>query len=111
MLEIMINDPDYVYSKRILYIDAVPLDQGGTFFPSWAEMYDQKGRLWRAGGLMTQVANKEGFKSFYSYIIMNCLTDHYTAMDGPPAYGKDFDKIYPLKEGDLSIKGLMSRVR
>ena len=111
MLEIMINDPDYAYSKRVLYVDALPLDQGGTFFPSWGESYDQRGRLWRASGPMTQVANKEGFKSFYNWLIMNYQNDHYTTMDGPAPYGKDFDKTYPLKEGDLSIRSLLSTVR
>ncbi len=34
-------DPNYIYSKRIYYMDAE------TFLPGWAEFYDQKGRLYR----------------------------------------------------------------
>ncbi|MDO8637601.1 MAG: hypothetical protein Q7R34_15440 [Dehalococcoidia bacterium] len=46
-----------------------------------------------------------------TYIIMNCQTDHYTAMSGTFAYEKDFDKTYPPKEEDFTIKGLLRRVR
>ncbi len=34
-------DPNYIYSKRIYYVDKE------TFQPSWGEFYDQKGRLYR----------------------------------------------------------------
>ena len=33
--------PNYIYSRRIYYIDKE------TFVPAWAEFYDQKGRLYR----------------------------------------------------------------
>jgi len=49
VIEVMINDPDYVYSKRILYADAVPpLEKGGDTLIYWGENFDQKGRLWKA---------------------------------------------------------------
>ena len=35
VLEIMINDPNYVYSKRVLYVDAIPPDQGGCYLLYW----------------------------------------------------------------------------
>jgi hypothetical protein len=34
-------DPNYIYSKRVYYVDKE------TFQPAWGEFYDQKGRLWR----------------------------------------------------------------
>ncbi|MDO8637673.1 MAG: DUF1329 domain-containing protein [Dehalococcoidia bacterium] len=113
VLEIMINNPDYVYSKRILYMDAVPLDQGGTYCASWGETYDQKGRLWRACGMVAFFANKEGLRGFARAVYGNYQTDHYTVMTTPPYYGdgEDFDKIYPLKDEVLTIKGLLKRVR
>ena len=112
VLEIMINNPDYAYSKRVLYVDAVPLDQGGSYMLYWGEFYDQKGRLWKAGGQGAVAANKEGFKCGISGIYMNYQTDHYTAMDIYPGYVKDFDKIFPLKEEEVfSIKGLLKRAR
>ncbi|MFZ3114370.1 MAG: DUF1329 domain-containing protein [Syntrophales bacterium] len=111
VLEIMINDPDYVYSKRILYADGVPLDQGGEYYAYWGEQYDQKGRLWKACGMFPG-GNKEGFKGLFFAMYMNYQTDHYTAMDGIPAYVKDFDKTFPLKEDEsFTIKGLSKRAR
>ncbi len=111
VLEIMINDPDYVYSKRILYADGVPLDQGGEYYAYWGEQYDQKGRLWKASGMFPG-GNKEGFKGLFFAIYMNYQTDHYTAMDAIPAYVKDFDKTFPLKEDEsFTIKGLSKRAR
>lgn len=113
VLEIMINNPDYAYSKRVLYVDAVPLDQGGSYLLSWGEFYDQKGRLWKAGGMGAMVANKKGFKTMFNGMYMNYQTDHYTAMDISPGYvNKDFGKIFPLKEEEVfSIKGLLKRAR
>jgi hypothetical protein len=35
------TDPNYIYGKRIYYIDQE------TFLPMWGEFYDQKGRLYR----------------------------------------------------------------
>ncbi|HLA29382.1 MAG TPA: DUF1329 domain-containing protein [Syntrophales bacterium] len=112
VLEIMLNDPDYVYSKRIIYVDAVPVDQGGSCLLYWGEQYDQKGRLWKANGQGAPGGNKEGFKCLFNWMYMNYQTDHYTVMDGYPAYVKGFDQAFPLKEEDaFSIKGLLKRAR
>ena len=113
VLEIMINNPDYAYSKRVLYVDAVPLDQGGNYLLYWGESYDQRGRLWKAGGMGATIANKERFKTMLNGMYMNYQTDHYTAMDISPGYvSKDFGKIFPLKEEEVfSIKGLLKRAR
>ncbi len=112
VLEIMINDPDYVYSKRVVYVDAVPLDQGGCYLLYWGEQYDQKGRLFKANGQLAPSASKEGFKNLFNWLYMNCLTDHYTVMDGYPTYVKGFRETIPLKEEEaFSIKGLLKRAR
>jgi len=112
VLEIMINDPDYVYSKRVIYIDAVPVDQGGSYRPYWGEAYDQKGRVWRCSGYATPAANKEGFVNLFNWGFVNYQTDHYTVMNGYPAYLKGFDETFPLKEDEaFSIKGLLKRAR
>ena len=108
VLEVMINDPNYVYSKRVLYVDGVPLEQGGTYLLYWGEEYDQKGRMFKANGQIAPASNKEGFKNLFNWLYMNCLTDHYTFIDGYPAYHEDD----PLKEEEVfSIKGLLKRAR
>jgi len=112
VLEVMMNDPDYAYSKRIVLVDSTPVDQGGSYPLYWGEQYDQKGRLWKAGGQGAPAANKEGFKNMFHWMCMNYQTDHYTAMDIYPGYVKYFDKIFPLKEEEtFSIKGLLQRAR
>ena len=114
VLEVMINNPDYAYSKRMLYVDGVPLDQGGSYLLYYCEGYDQKGRLWKAGGNMPG-ANKEGFKNLFGWLSMNSQSDHYTAMDGYPAYVVNgFDKNTFSQKYDeevFSIKGLLKRAR
>ncbi|HLE18177.1 MAG TPA: hypothetical protein VI728_07825, partial [Syntrophales bacterium] len=95
-----------------IYIDAVPVDQGGSYRPYWGEAYDQKGRVWRANGYAAPAANKEGFVNLFNWVFMNPQTDHYTLLDGYPAYVKDFDKAFPIKEDEaFSIKGLLKRAR
>jgi len=111
VLEVMLNDPDYVYSKRMIYVDAVPLDQGGRYNAYWGENFDQKGRLWKANGYMAQALNKEGFGNIFNDAYMNCQTDHYTGMDAVPATVKDFDKTFPLNEEVFTVKGLLKRAR
>jgi len=113
VVEVMINNPDYVYSKRINYIDAVPVDQGGQYTYYWGEQYDQKGRLWKANGVGAPGANKEGSRCMLAWGYINFLTDHYTIMDVfYPAFVEGFDKIYPLKEDEaFSIKGLLKRAQ
>jgi len=110
VLEIMLNDPNYLYSKRVLYVDAVPLDQGGSYLLYWGEQYDQKGRLFKANGQGAPAANKEGFKNLFNWVYMNCLTNHYTVLDGYPAYVKGFRETFPLKEEEaFTVKGLLKR--
>jgi len=111
VLEVMINNPDYVYSKRILYADAVPLDQGGRHNLYWGESYDQRGRLWKAVGYPALAANKEGFQNLFFSVFINCQTGHYTVMDSVDAYVKNFDEAFPLKEEVFTIKGLLKRAR
>ncbi len=110
VLEIMINDPDYVYSKRIVYVEAVPLDQGGGYYPYAGEQYDQKGRLWKACSMFPSV-NKEGFRGLFFAVYMNYQTDHYTALSSSTDYDK-FPRPVPLNEEEsFSIKGLLKRAR
>jgi len=45
VLQMTQTDPNYVYSKRVYYVDKE------TFYPAWAEFYDQKGRLYRTWDL------------------------------------------------------------
>ncbi|WP_435546768.1 DUF1329 domain-containing protein [Desulfobacterium sp. N47] len=112
VLEVMINNPDYVYSKRVLYADAVPVDKGGTFRLYWDECYDHKGRLWKGNGTGAPATTKEGLTNLFNWIWINYQTDHYTVMDSYSAYCKDFDKKYPVKEEDaFTITGLLKRAR
>ena len=113
MLEVMLNDPTYIYSKRTIYIDAVPYDQGGAYILYWGEAYDQKGRMWKADGHgAVSASHKEGFRNTFDWVYMNCLTDHYTSNDTVPAYVQDFDKIFPLDEEEsFTIKGLLKKAR
>jgi len=41
VLQLTQMDPNYIYSKRVYYLDKE------TFLAAWGEFYDQKGRLWR----------------------------------------------------------------
>ena len=105
VLELMTNNPDYVYSKRIIYVDAVPLEEGGTFILYWGDQYDQKGRLWKSNGQGAPTDNGKGFKNLFAWLYMNCQSNHYTIMDGYPEYCN----LDPSKS--FSIKGLLRMAR
>ena len=103
VMEIMINDPDYMYSRRIIYIDK----EEGNFTIYWGEQYDQRGRMWRANGQGAVADNGDGLRNLFAWMYMNCITDHYTAMDMRPA--PDFTPLDPAKI--FSFKGLLRRAR
>ena len=112
VLEIMINDPNYVYSRRVIYIDGVSPDKGGNFLLYWGEQYDQKNRLWKANGQAAIAGDGKGFKSHFNWMFMNLLSSHYSVTNSYPAYVKDYDKVFPLKEDQaFSIKGLIKKAR
>jgi len=114
VLEVLLNDPDYAYSKRILYIDGVPLNKGGVSLLYWGEMYDQKNRLWKANGMGAQGCNKEGFKNMFYWMYMNVLVNHYTVMDVHPYYvpEKTFRETFPLDEArHFTVRGLIKSAR
>ena len=115
-LEIIMNDPNYAYSKRILYIDGVPLNKGGSFLLYGGDTYDQKGRLWKGSDHAAFYADpglKERLRSFIRHWVINYQTDHITVMHTPPGYtAKNFDKFYPVdQEEAFSIKSLLKRAR
>ncbi len=99
IISVTTNNPDYMYSKRILYIDT----EEGHWVIYWAENYDQGGRLWRALGV-TPVAHEtsngvDGFRNLYGYVITNCQTNHYTIANGDPEFiPLDPDKVFSMRE-------------
>ena len=104
VLEIKLNDPDYPYSKRVIYID-----KKGGFKIYWGDQYDQKGRLWRANGgaaLCEEVSRDQGpVRQFYGWIYLNCLTRHFSTMDFYPSWEiLDSAKAF-------TVKGLMKMAR
>jgi len=115
VMEVTLKDPDYVYSKRLFYINATPFDEKGDFLIYWGENFDLKGRLWRAGGFAVHYDNGEGFRTLNNWIYMNVRSNHYSMMDNfKPCYDppEHFHKVLPLKEDQaFSIKGLLRRAR
>jgi len=42
------KDPNYIYSKRVMYIDPE------TYYIMWEDIYDEKGRFWKCFGNFTR---------------------------------------------------------
>ncbi|SPD72408.1 conserved hypothetical protein [uncultured Desulfobacterium sp.] len=111
VMEIMINNPDYAYSKRVVYIDATPFPEG-FYCLYWGEEYDQNGRMWKANGFGASAYGSMGMGNLYLWMYMNCLTNHFTVMTGYPTYVKDFEETIPLKEDEaFTIKGLLRKAQ
>ena len=103
VLEIKINDPDYIYSKRVLFIDK----KEGNYTIYQGEFYDQRGRLWRAC-VYPSIADEfhrgtTGHRNIYGAVYMNCITRHFTPMDIWPEF------IVYNPEKVFTIKGLLKR--
>lgn len=113
--EISLNNPNYIYSKRVLFFDAVPLEETiGSFRPYWGEQYDQAGRLWRANGPLALGINPLGFDHLFGWLFMDFQKNHYTLMNGYSSLHskKEFTEYLPLDEGKaLTIQGLLREAR
>jgi len=113
--EVSTNNPDYVYSKRVLYTNAVPLEETpGSFMIFWGENYDQAGRLWRSNGYLAIGVNPLGFHHLFGYLFADAQKSHYSLMDGWSSIHskKEFSEYLPLDEGRaLTIQGLLREAR
>ena len=47
------KDPNYIYSKRVMYIDPE------TYYIMWEDIYDEKGRFWKCFGNFTRPVKSE----------------------------------------------------
>jgi len=54
IVEVLSKDPDYIYSKRVWYIDPE------TYIIHWQEIYDELGRYWKCFMQPTQDFKTEG---------------------------------------------------
>jgi len=98
-LEVMINDPDYVYSKRVItiekYNDSYNLINGSN--------YDQKGRLFKSDSQLTNFSPETGIYGARCHTFRNLITDHTTQLvfvftiDGTPVADEKFSIKHLLK--------------
>lgn len=103
VLDIITNDPNYMYSRRRLYVDATT---EGNWIIWWGENFDQRGRMWRALGV-TPVAHLRGttpdlqkirgFRNLWGYVITNEITHHYTIAVGDPVFFAIEPKFFNIK--------------
>ncbi|MDY6863023.1 MAG: DUF1329 domain-containing protein [Thermodesulfobacteriota bacterium] len=98
ILEIDTNDPDYAYSKRIIYI----CKEGGSFTLPYSENYDQKGRMYRTNFHVHRIVPHKGrfyHDVGYNYLYRNCINGHTTAMDQYPIWRDTNNtlKVYTFK--------------
>ncbi|HLA27678.1 MAG TPA: DUF1329 domain-containing protein [Syntrophales bacterium] len=114
VVEVSINNPDYLYSKRVLFIDAVPLYQGGKYSLNVGENYDQNGRLFKSITMNTG-RGITGLGGPHTAVFINLLSGHLTSMDLFIAQTQwdesQMRQIFPLNEEVFTIKGLMRRAR
>jgi len=77
ILEVIMNDPTYIYSKRVIYIDKEDGMSGGLV----AENYDQRGRLWRS---WTQTVHawdpNTRAPAWYGVLIKDHISEHSTVL-------------------------------
>jgi len=110
VLQVNTNDPNYVYSKRVLYVDV----KEGNYTIYWGEEYDQRGRLFRANGHAAPADEVHrfpgmrwetgGLRNLYAWCYMNYQTHHFTIFDSWPR----FEPVDP--EEYYTIRGLLRKV-
>ena len=94
VLELDQQDPNYVYSKRILYIDKE------TFLHYIVENYDQKGRLYRTWDHnLTFFPEMGAWAQTWSLIAIRDHVDHHSTAYQPVSFPAK------LKRSDIRIVG------
>ena len=95
VLEINLNDPNYIYSKRVLYAE-----KDGTFRLASGEMFDRRGRIFRihAGMYPSLTATEKELHMFWHYNCGNALTGHHTLLDVGLAAPGCPKKIFSIKK-------------
>ncbi|MDY6862975.1 MAG: DUF1329 domain-containing protein [Thermodesulfobacteriota bacterium] len=98
------NDPRYVYSRRIIYVD-----KDGSFTLPYSENYDQKGRLFRTSQHIQRLVPHKG-KFYhdvgYGYLYRDYITGHSTVMDIDPIFHD------PKNTADsFTIRNILKEVR
>ncbi len=102
ILEVTTNDPEYVYSKRVIFIDK----EEGTYFPYGADNYDQRGRLYKSSILtIPYIEDKTYYRNFLGFVYLNNLRNHHTSFKVVP----NFIPSDPAEW--FSIRGLLRKVR
>ena len=110
ILDVYPNDPDYIYSKRVIYVDK----EGQTFALFGAHEYDQKGRIWRS---LSQIipsvypdkhhfGNNIGAGTWWGSTYFDHISGHSSIYDMFPIF--DDPECTP---GLFSIKGLLKEAR
>ena len=77
VLEVNINDPDYVYSKRVIYMEKQRLTGLGYYLNT----YDIRGRLHRSELYWNSFQGPEHFPDYWGVSAANQLTRHHTVLD------------------------------
>ncbi|MDY6862791.1 MAG: DUF1329 domain-containing protein, partial [Thermodesulfobacteriota bacterium] len=84
ILEININDPDYLYTKRVLFIEK----EINTADVYAGQCFDQKGRFWKSNNFVVQAKDPKYFEgnNWYGCVYMDHLSGHSTLMDMNPVF-------------------------
>lgn len=78
VLEVDVNDPDYLYAKRVMFLEK----QRPTGFGYYSNVYDQKGRLQRSEIYWCYYQEEpEYFPSYWGISCANQFTSHHTFLD------------------------------
>jgi len=77
VLEVMENDPEYVYSKRVIYIEK----DNKTFCMIWGDNYDQNGRLFKSDEQLSNYSPETFIHGARVHRYRNLLTSHTTVLD------------------------------
>jgi hypothetical protein len=102
VLEVNINDPSYVYSKRVLYADK----EDGFFTIYYGLFYDQRGRLFRSWSMSFFWDPKTHYMMWQQVIIHDHLSDHYTVVS---MIGIPNDPV--MTKDKFTIRWLIRRAR
>jgi len=88
IVEAVNKDPNYIYSKRVLYIDPE------TYYIMWSDIYDEKGRFWKCFGNFTRPLKSETGAMVPS-IMGSCYNDFQRTHSGL----SDQERLQPPKSG------------
>ncbi|MDY6862561.1 MAG: DUF1329 domain-containing protein [Thermodesulfobacteriota bacterium] len=106
MLEVLMNDPNYAYQKRIIYAEKEDNSYGIAYY----DTYDLKSRLWRTYDVIIRYLDESSFqRNYVGFMYADQQAEHYSGGPWDPIVSELGKVFIPPKT--FTVRELLKRAK